>query len=499
MGTQKPLIVPWLIEQLDTQRYPGVSWLNPERTLFRVLWKHGSRRNVSPEDFQIFEDWAIVRNLYNPGKDPRTPSEWKRNFRSALNRKDGIEMVEDNSTASEDPHKVYKINLDIANLSGPVLGAASVEASDAPLIPVESRKSSGVSSSSSQDETLDDLLSSLDLSNPDKEDCPEWYKTLSPSQLELTITTVPRTLLEQPRGTNEFGKLPGSRGNSYIICQSRHCRKKIIFLNIYIFCSIFNSGIGAENAICCGGLPSSNLELDPPVVTIPPVLQLIAAHEFETDFEVRTFYRGRLVLSEVFRNSQGLCFVPPGVSGNHPDLADVTLPDPTTLSDKLQASHTLRLLQGVAPGVLLCIKGNQLCGMRQGIYHVFWSQSEMPGDGVPHGLLLRKQFVPIFNLQQFVSELIGYIEGRNGSPNYTQWLSFGEKWPDSNRSWKKKLIMVQIIPKVLEHLYELSQIHGASSLKDNEPDLRISDPLQQHCFLEQLHKWEEKMEIEFRS
>uniref|UniRef100_A0A8C6VPL0 IRF tryptophan pentad repeat domain-containing protein n=1 Tax=Naja naja TaxID=35670 RepID=A0A8C6VPL0_NAJNA len=113
MGTQKPLLVPWLIEQLNNQRYPGVSWLNSEKTLFRVPWKHASRQSINPRDFQIFEDWAIARHLYNPETDARTPSEWKRNFRSALNRKDGIEMVEDKSTDPEDPHKVYKISVNI--------------------------------------------------------------------------------------------------------------------------------------------------------------------------------------------------------------------------------------------------------------------------------------------------------------------------------------------------------------------------------------------------
>ncbi|XP_015742861.1 interferon regulatory factor 3 [Python bivittatus] len=465
MGAQKPLIVPWLVEQLDTQRYPGVSWLNAERTLFRVPWKHGSRQSISPEDFQIFEDWAIVRSLYNPGTDPRTPSEWKRNFRSALNRKDGIEMVKDNSTDSKDPHKVYKINHNIANLNGPAVGAASIEVSDAPLVPAESRRPWGISSSSSQDETLEDVLNSLDLSSPDKtlgEDCPGWFETLSPSKLDLAISTMPVTPLEQTGGTDEI---------------------------------VPYTGIGADNTICCGGPPSSNLELNPSIATILPLEQLMATQEFETDFEVRTFYRGRLVLSEVFRNSRGLCFVPPGVSGNCPGLADVLLPDPAILSDQLQASFTRRLLKGVAPGVLLCIEGNQLCGMRKGTCHVFWSLSEMPGDGVLHGELLKEQFAPIFNLQLFVSELIGYIEGRNDSPNYTRWLCFGETWPDFNRSWKKKLIMVQIIPKVLETLCELGQIWGASSLKGNEPDLRISDSLQYHNFLEQLRKWEEKMEI----
>uniref|UniRef100_A0A670IUV6 Interferon regulatory factor 3 n=1 Tax=Podarcis muralis TaxID=64176 RepID=A0A670IUV6_PODMU len=91
----QPLIVPWLMEQLDARRYPGLSWLNPERTLFRVPWKHGSRQNIL--------------GRHRPGIDQRTPSEWKRNFRSALNRKEGIRMFQDNSTDSEDPHKVFEI------------------------------------------------------------------------------------------------------------------------------------------------------------------------------------------------------------------------------------------------------------------------------------------------------------------------------------------------------------------------------------------------------
>lgn len=101
--------------------------------------------------------------------------------------------------------------------------------------------------------------------------------------------------------------------------------------------------------------------------------------------------------------------MPPGVSGNYPDLEDVSLPDPTTLSDKLQAKYTLRLLKGVAPGVHLRIMGNQLCGMRKGVCHVWWSQSEIPGDGILHGNLLKEQFVPIFNMQVFISGMLRWF------------------------------------------------------------------------------------------
>uniref|UniRef100_A0A2D4G4W8 IRF tryptophan pentad repeat domain-containing protein n=1 Tax=Micrurus corallinus TaxID=54390 RepID=A0A2D4G4W8_MICCO len=322
MGTQKPLLVPWLIEQLNNERYPGVSWLNLEKTLFRVPWKHASRQSINPRDFKIFEDWAIARHLYNPEKDLRTPSEWKRNFRSALNRKDGIEMVDDKSTDPEDPHKVYKISINTDNLNNPAV--------EDPLIPAENR-SQGMSSLFSQEETQENVLSPLNRSSFDnEEDSPMWCQTLS--KLDLDSSTTPMTPLEPTEGANEFG-------------------------------------MAAENIIGYGNPPSSNLELYSPIAMNSPLEQLIT-----TPFD-----------------------------------------------------------------------------------------------------------------------LIGYMEGRNGCPNYNWWLCFGEEWPDSNCVWKKKLIMVQVIPKVLETLCELGKAHGASSLNDNEPDLRISDSLP-HQLLEQLRKWEEKMD-----
>lgn len=55
MGSQRPLLVPWLREQLDSGCYPGVCWLNAERTRFRVPWKHGLRHDAAREDFQLFQ------------------------------------------------------------------------------------------------------------------------------------------------------------------------------------------------------------------------------------------------------------------------------------------------------------------------------------------------------------------------------------------------------------------------------------------------------------
>lgn len=55
MGTQKPLIVPWLVSQLDLGQLKGVAWLDESRTKFRIPWKHGLRQDAQMADFGIFQ------------------------------------------------------------------------------------------------------------------------------------------------------------------------------------------------------------------------------------------------------------------------------------------------------------------------------------------------------------------------------------------------------------------------------------------------------------
>ncbi|XP_040833943.1 interferon regulatory factor 3 [Ochotona curzoniae] len=108
MGTQKPRILPWLIEQLDSRRLEGVSWVDQSRSRFRIPWKHGLRQDAQPQDFSIFQAWAEASGSYVPGRDRPDLPTWKRNFRSALNRKEVVRVAEDNSKDPHDPHKVYE-------------------------------------------------------------------------------------------------------------------------------------------------------------------------------------------------------------------------------------------------------------------------------------------------------------------------------------------------------------------------------------------------------
>lgn len=108
MGSQKPRILPWLVSLLDGGQLEGVAWLDQSRRRFRIPWKHGLRQDAQQEDFSIFQAWAEASGAYTPGKDKPDLPTWKRNFRSALNRKEGLRLAEDRSKDPHDPHKVYE-------------------------------------------------------------------------------------------------------------------------------------------------------------------------------------------------------------------------------------------------------------------------------------------------------------------------------------------------------------------------------------------------------
>lgn len=55
MAHHKPLLIPWLRDQIDSGRYPGVQWTNPEQTEFSIPWKHALRQDSSNTDVLIFK------------------------------------------------------------------------------------------------------------------------------------------------------------------------------------------------------------------------------------------------------------------------------------------------------------------------------------------------------------------------------------------------------------------------------------------------------------
>ncbi|XP_042351403.1 interferon regulatory factor 7 [Plectropomus leopardus] len=102
----KPQFASWLIEQVETGQYTGLSYVGQNK--FRVPWKHNSRRDCNDEDSKIFRAWAVASGKIN--EFPNDKARWKTNFRCALNNLSvRFKMIKDNSKNSDDPHKIYEI------------------------------------------------------------------------------------------------------------------------------------------------------------------------------------------------------------------------------------------------------------------------------------------------------------------------------------------------------------------------------------------------------
>ncbi|XP_024909417.1 interferon regulatory factor 1-like isoform X2 [Cynoglossus semilaevis] len=139
---------PWLEQQIESGRYPGVSWLDQVETqtsfylhtltytlfgstvssrfmdrkslfymilqtaqIFQIPWTHAARHGWSIDrDATLFRSWAMHTGRYRPGKDNPDPKTWKANFRCALNSlPDVCELREQSRKRGNNAFKVYRM------------------------------------------------------------------------------------------------------------------------------------------------------------------------------------------------------------------------------------------------------------------------------------------------------------------------------------------------------------------------------------------------------
>ncbi|NXN48175.1 IRF3 factor, partial [Rhinoptilus africanus] len=114
---QKLRFGPWLLSAISSGNYPGLCWIDRDHSVFRVPWKHNSRKDVTSSDVEIFklgspcssprthQAWAQASGRYEG--HPEDPAKWKTNFRCALTSTRMFTMWEDHSKRGDDPHKVF--------------------------------------------------------------------------------------------------------------------------------------------------------------------------------------------------------------------------------------------------------------------------------------------------------------------------------------------------------------------------------------------------------
>ncbi|KAM8866221.1 interferon regulatory factor 1-like [Synchiropus picturatus] len=101
----------WLEEQINSGRYPGVTWLDKPEKVFQIPWKHAARHGWSLDrDATLFQSWAVHTGRYRPGRDKPDPKTWKANFRCALNSLPDVgELRELSRKRGSDACRVYKM------------------------------------------------------------------------------------------------------------------------------------------------------------------------------------------------------------------------------------------------------------------------------------------------------------------------------------------------------------------------------------------------------
>ncbi|KAA8589371.1 hypothetical protein FQN60_012736 [Etheostoma spectabile] len=101
----------WLIEQVDSGKYPGLVWENEEKNIFRIPWKHAGKQDYNrDEDAALFKAWALFKGKFREGIDKADPPTWKTRLRCALNKSNDFEeLVERSQLDISDPYKVYRV------------------------------------------------------------------------------------------------------------------------------------------------------------------------------------------------------------------------------------------------------------------------------------------------------------------------------------------------------------------------------------------------------
>lgn len=105
----------WLVAQIDSGRYEGLSWEDEDKTMFRIPWKHAAKKDYKQtEDAALFKAWAVYKGKYREGRDKADPTMWKTRLRCALNKStDFQEVPERNQLDITEPYKVYRIQHDV--------------------------------------------------------------------------------------------------------------------------------------------------------------------------------------------------------------------------------------------------------------------------------------------------------------------------------------------------------------------------------------------------
>ncbi|XP_034502489.1 LOW QUALITY PROTEIN: interferon regulatory factor 7 [Ailuropoda melanoleuca] len=468
-GPPRLLFGDWLLGEVSSGRYEGLRWLDAARTRFRVPWKHFARKDLGEADSRIFKAWAVARGRWPPSSggggdqlalEGTLRASWKTNFRCALRSTQRFVMLQDNSGDPNDPHKVYGLSSKLGW-----------------------REGAGIHQG--EEKALEDALPSMGgFPRP----CLAGDAGESPG-----LGLEPEPCAPSPL----FGPA-GNAGDLLLQALQQSCLEDHLLEAAWGAESAPPEAPGPELPDTEPSLPRAGelapmhqaqvtdaaLEPCPPVAgeqilarpgRAPPAAQ---AEPSLRALDVTITYKGRTVLQEtVWHPSFVLLYGPPSPAATATASQHVAFPSPAELPDQKQLHYTEKLLQHVAPGLQLELRGHGLWARRLGKCKVYWEVGGPLGSAspsTPPRLLQRNQDTPIFDFGTFFREMMEFrARRRRGSPHYTIYLGFGQDL-SAGRPKEKSLVLVKLEPRLCRAHLECVQREGVSSLDSSSLGLCLS-------------------------
>ncbi|XP_023863976.1 interferon regulatory factor 3 isoform X3 [Salvelinus sp. IW2-2015] len=458
MSQSKPLLIPWLREQINSGQYPGVTWTNQERTEFCIPWKHALRQDSCSDDVLIFKAWAEVSN----GRVQGDPSIWKRNFRSALRAK-GFKMLLDNKNDAANPNKLFQWP-DEASTGGSQHPEHDLYQDPSPL--QESltflndlyhaaeetvHTAEGISTTFNQD-ILQECLQGLNI---------EQTEAIQVYELPIEERQYP---------------MEGAIGGHDLVGQQKY--------PVVMEDASGGAVLPPQPVYPMDGAVGGAHEQQVVEQFTNELSRTMVGENFKTHFRVSVYYRGVKMLEQLVENEAGFRLV------YRPELTQplldpdsglnlVSLPSPPPVQDETQAKLTQEILSLLGEGLEVGASGSIIYGLRKGGIKAFWSLDKFDKSRRPQAV--SKYPERLYQAKDFYGGLLKFMHNHGGEcPPFSLFFCLGEKWPDpDNRPWEKKLVMVEVVLTALELLKSIAVEGGASSLQSVELQLSLQESLQE--------------------